>query len=168
MHDCSEMNYSSKHLDFVLFIKKCHDAQPKGFKRLFLGSTCPKTLRGALNLMGGRESVFTCYLAVELHPLTVASASQSRITTVIRAGSCPTTLWWPSWCGSMWLFITTEARVMIRSLWKVSLNKVVLPSDTHTHTHTSSAPSHSYITLQVLFKASYRSRVSDKMPPALK
>lgn len=37
-----KINYSNKHLDFVLFIKKCHDAQPKGFKGLFLGSTRPQ------------------------------------------------------------------------------------------------------------------------------
>lgn len=42
-----KINYSSKHLDFVLFIKKCHDAQPKGFKGLFLGSTCPQNIAGA-------------------------------------------------------------------------------------------------------------------------
>lgn len=49
-----KINYSSKHLDFVLFIKKCHDAQPKGFKGLFLGSTRPQNIAGAvLNPIGG-------------------------------------------------------------------------------------------------------------------
>lgn len=60
-HGCCKMNYSGKHLDFVLFIEKCHNIQPKVLRGYFR-EHLSQNIAGRIASDRRWERVITCFL----------------------------------------------------------------------------------------------------------